>query len=341
MKKIVFLSPRYWPAVGGVERHVAKIVRELTSRDCQITILTTSHDSQLPATETIGGAIVHRLPTQFFNKKLPTWQWLWSKRQILADADVIHIHDVFWWYLPLVFFFARRKVFTTFHGYEGSGLPRWQAIWQRRLAEKLSHKTIAVGDFIRKWYGQKPDLIIYGAVEVSPSSAKKFAPNPDTACFIGRLQSDTGIEMYLQALPLIKRKIKLTVFGEGELAASLRQQISKHRLPVQLHGFTNQPIMQLKKHRFAFVSRYLSIIEAMSCKRLVVATYANAIKKDYLTYHPMAKNMIIAGSPAELTEKINHLTKVKEKLMVETAYRWAKKQTWQKLASHYLKLWQT
>ena len=79
----------------------------------------------------------------------------------------------------------------------------------------------------------------------------------------------------------------------------------------------------------------------MSCKRLVVATYANAIKKDYLTCHPMAKNMIIAGSPAELAEKINHLTAVKEKSMVETAYQWAKKQTWQKLADQYWQIWQT
>ena len=88
----------------------------------------------------------------------------------LRKYDIIHIHDVFFWYLPLRLLYPRKKVFITFHGYETQFPPSRSAIWQRRLAAKLTSGNICVGDYIGKWYGIKPTLVTYGATDLGQRS---------------------------------------------------------------------------------------------------------------------------------------------------------------------------
>jgi len=71
---------------------------------------------------------------------------------LIQEADIVHCHDVFFWYLPFRFLYPKKKVFTTFHGWEGIFPPKWQAKVIRNISEKLSFGNICVGDFIRKWY---------------------------------------------------------------------------------------------------------------------------------------------------------------------------------------------
>ena len=32
--------------------------------------------------------------------KFRAWGYLWNKRDLFKWADVVHVHDVFWWWLP-------------------------------------------------------------------------------------------------------------------------------------------------------------------------------------------------------------------------------------------------
>lgn len=338
MKKILFLVPRYAPAVGGVEKHTAHLAQELIHRGFSITVLTTSHQPGLKPSEIIAGVKVIRLPFQHFNHKLQTWQWIWQHRQLFVDADIVHIHDVFWWYYPLRIYYFNKKVFTTFHGYEGPGLPRWQAVWHRRLVEKLSYRTIAVGEFIKKWYGQNPDLIIYGAADQQGVSDKTTAKK-NSAVFLGRLEEDTGIMMYLEALQRIQPKINLDVYGEGSFLNRAKKFVQRRKLDVKFYLWQTRVDQLYNSHEYAFVSRYLAILEAMQSKRLVLVVYNNQIKKDYLTMHPASKWMVIAGSAQELAEKLQKLSEAQKNNMIKQAYDWAEQQTWPKLADEYLKLW--
>ena len=336
---LLFFSRLYSPHIGGVEKHVKKI-SQILKKNHRIAIITEQYDKKLKQEETINGIKVYRIPVWNVSekqKKWRIWNWFFKHLNLIRTTDLIHIHDVFFWYLPFRFLFPSKKVFTTFHGYEGNDEPPRQAIIQHKIAERLSSSSICIGGFMKQWYHAQPNTVSYGAADAKPS---KF-PKTQNAVFIGRLDHATGILTYLQGLTLLPRSLKLTVYGDGPLRQQAEQFVKTNKLKVSFKGFKPYASTQLRNFRLAFVSRYLSILEAMQTKRLVFAHYNNQIKKDYLTCHPQAKNMIIFRTPKELARQLERsfTQPEQEKQKIEPAYNWAQNQTWQKLTSQYLKLW--
>src|SRR3990167_9137146 len=176
---ILFLTPRESGTnLGGVERHVKLLTEELVRRGHEVREL--ALDEFIKETPCSARSLLF---------KLQAWQYLRKKRELFRWADIVHVHDVFWWvmpFLPLIKWnkgyksyknykidchgppkaalaMTKSKVFVTFHGWEGRCPPTKSAIWQKRLAAWLSDGTIGVGDFFEKWYGVKPDRIVWGA----------------------------------------------------------------------------------------------------------------------------------------------------------------------------------
>lgn len=158
---IVFLSRLYWPHVGGVEKHLKKINQYLNSKGYKVIIVCEKHDPILSHYEIKNSIEIYRIPS---GDKLTVWIWWLRHLDLLINADIIHIHDVFWWFLPFRFILPTKRVYMTFHGYEGTEPPKWNQIFWHRLAALLTRGNICIGDFHRKWYGVKPDYISYGAV---------------------------------------------------------------------------------------------------------------------------------------------------------------------------------
>ena len=129
-------------------------------------------------------------------------------------------------------------------------------------------------------------------------------------------------------------KFTLLVVGDGEQKKLVEKK-------VKTTGFQNNPEKLFDRYHFAFVSRYLSILEAFVAKRPVIAVYDNPVKEDYLRMAPYAKWIIIEKEPAMIAKRIEELlaNPEKEKKMVESAYRWVKKQSWEEMVKVYLKLW--
>src|SRR5260370_31215381 len=126
--KILFLSHYFSPHIGGVEKHILFLSKELIKKGNEVTILTYKHslslrdkfDPKLKSKETINGINVIRFtyPNKKFIGLFHIWYSLWIKRSLFFSNDIIHIHDVFIWYLPFRFLFPNKKVFTTIHGLE-------------------------------------------------------------------------------------------------------------------------------------------------------------------------------------------------------------------------------
>ena len=125
-----------------------------------------------------------------------------------------------------------------------------------------------------------------------------------TAIFIGRPGADTGLDVYRQ-------------------------------IPVKLDVYTNVPNASrfIPKYDFAFVSRYLAILEALAAGVPVLAHYNNAIKYDYLAMAPFAKFIHIFQYPKKADLNF-------DPELIKQGQKWAKSQTWDKLAGIYEKLWQ-
>jgi len=337
VKKVIFLTRLYSPHIGGVEKHVEKLSEQLIKHNFEVTILTEQFDKNIREKESKNRTKIVRIPKNQIKTKLNIWKWIINHKNLINQSDIIHAHDVFWWYIPLRFLYPNKPIFTTFHGYEGHKLPRWQAIIHRKIAEILSTGTICIGSFMKKWYYAKPDIVSYGGAELKPIPLLKKT----SSIFIGRLGKDTGIMDYLKAIKLLAKPIPLTVYGDGPQRGLAEKYAKKHNLPVIFKDFVLNASQYLKNYQFAFVSRYLAILEAMQTKRLVFAHYNNAIKKDYLTCHPQAKNMFIFNKSEVLAthlQKIINNSKITQN-KINNAYQWAKTQTWNNLANQYLKLW--
>jgi len=166
--KILFFCRRFWPLIGGVEKHVFKVSQKLIEKGHKITVITEwgKGDGEFEEFEEYEGIKIYRIKitTNENLKKFQIWKWLWRNRKLINEADIVHCHDLFYWFLPFKFLYPRKKVFTTFHGYEGSQPPKLNQILSHKMAGWLSNESIAIGDFHQKWYRVKSKIVSYGAV---------------------------------------------------------------------------------------------------------------------------------------------------------------------------------
>lgn len=353
--RIVMLAAFFHPHIGGVERHVRYLSEELSRQGHSITVLTKRYDPSLLREERLGPIRILRFPQSTIphTQKLGVWLWLLSRLHLLVRADVIHVHDhtaFNAWYLPFRFLLPWKPVFATFHGYEGLvPIPRRYLVG-RKWVERLTRGNICVGHFLEKWYGTRSDVITYGAAD-PPGEVPE--PEPRTIVFMGRLEPDTGIMDYLRAMPLVvegagdderEGPLKLIVCGDGSLRREIRDFVESRPLDVEMVGAVHDPSRWIRRGRFIFASGFLTILEAMACRRLVFAVHDNPLKQDYLEMMPgAAEMMVVAGSPEELAGRLREILDRPdlEGAMIERACRFAREYTWERLAGTYLELYRS
>lgn len=306
--KILFFSRYFSPHVGGVEKHLYLLSRELVKKGYEITVLTEKFDSVLRDREIFDSINIIRF--DYPHKKIIgifyIWYFLWKNRDLLVGSDVIHIHDVFIWYLPFRFIFPTKKVFTTIHGLEWGNPFSFSGVMQKKVAVKLSTGTIGVGKFLEKYLKVKFDLITYGATKI----ARRIQKEKNRVVFVGRLSRDTGVLKFIKWLENHKN-LKVDFVGGGELK-------EKCEIYGKVHGFTN-PEKFLMKASYCISGGYLSCLEAFSYKCRVKVFWQDQLKKDYWKLSPMYKFI--------------------EKEDVQGAYEWVKEQNWKKMADNYIKIW--
>jgi len=353
---ILFFSRLFYPHIGGVERHVLEVGKRLVEKGHRAIVITEeyqSKDSSAKVTGEVEGIKIHRIDVgeeNFFSfgklriskKKFRIWWWLWQHKDLIKTADVIHCHDVFFWYLPFRFIYPNKKVYTIFHGYETKFPPSKKAILIRKISERLSWGNICVGDYIKKWYGTKPTYTTYGGVGILPintNTTNKYQSKNKKLkiLFIGRLEEDTGLLIYLKTLELLKIK-KISFEFEACGDGSLRGEVEQYGM---VYGFVKNLDSYINKADLVFSSSYLSILQSLLNKRLVIAAYNNPLKEDYLKMAPFAKWIVIENSPEKLVRKIKYFIRHLEDRMrfVNKAHEWVKDQTWDNVVKLYIRLW--
>jgi len=235
-------------------------------------------------------------------------QFVFKQFKLFKDADIVHVHDVFIWYLPLKLLFPRKIVFVTHHGWEGKfPIPFWNKL-NKKISNKLTNGSICVGDYIEKYYGIKCDEVVYGGVEIPKNVGKK---KKGLTVFLGRLEKDTGLLKFLKKEGTTEIDSEIIFVGDG----SLRKECEKVGKVV---GFTN-PKHYLEKAETVISSGYLSCLEAFSYKCKVKVFWDNELKKDYWKNSPFWEFI--------------------EKEDVKGASEWVKMQTWGKLSEIYESLY--
>lgn len=329
---IVFLTRLFHPHIGGVEKHVWEISHILAKMGHKIVIIT--ENTQYSPHEFIDCIEVYRFNPgrEDWYKKFRIWKWMLQHQHIFRSAQIIHCHDVFFWYLPLRLIFFTKKIFTTFHGYETRFPIKRSAIIVRKVSEILSNGNICVGDYISKWYKTKLTYTTYGGVrftKIYNTESKKL-----TLGFVGRISEDNGVSIYEKALNELKKlniAFSFLVFGDGN-------EKEKFATYGKLMGMVNPDISSVE---ILFASSYLSILEGLINKKLIIAVYNNELKKDYLMLSPFSKYIMITNNPHAIVETVNKYVQSSgtfENRLIE-GYEFAKEQTWEKVAEIYVKLW--
>lgn len=334
--KVLQISQYYFPHVGGVEKHLVKINQQLIKAGHQIKVIAGNQEKNLAKKEVIDQVSIYRINNRpSSNYKLKIWQQIINHYKLMAEADVIHIHDVFWWIIP-IYPLIFHKLFITFHGHEKSILPSKKAIFWHQIAHHLTRGSIAVGGFHEKYYGIKANKVIFGAGEEKIYKSGK--QNKNKIIFAGRLVEETGILTYLKALKILKDKnkeYKLDVFGNGPQMSSAQQYAKQNQLAVIFHGTVADVEPLFTDYSIAFVSRYLSIAEALKQGCRVIAHYQNSFIKDYLDLSIFKELIFSSDDPKEIAEALKHPPQVKKLSMSLN-----KTLSWDQIAKDYLQLWQ-
>lgn len=302
--KIICISPCYSPSLGGVETHVRQVAEHLVELGHVVTVFTTQSDPASPLSETIDGVQIERLPESSVGHKVKTWQWIRQRRAQLLEADSIHVHDVGWWLVP-VLLRLRKKLFITFHGWEGQWPIRWQAKVHRWLIAKAFRASIHIGDWIKEFYWDTPQLVLYGGVakRIKPSQADLHSIESDKRLkivFLGRLVNENAVAEYCRLAEQLEQnglKVSITWVGDGPLKKQCRAY-------GEVTGMVRQPQRQLRQADVVWSSSYLSILSAQALGKPVWALWDNELKHRYLASLPNHLGLTVAGSADSLWRKV-------------------------------------
>jgi glycosyltransferase involved in cell wall biosynthesis len=117
--RVLFVTARFRPDIGGVEHHVDEVAPRLAHRHgCEVTVLTTGLERGLPASETADGVAIRRVRAWPKGRDLYVAPGLFS---ILATElwDIVHVQSYHTFVAPIAMLAAARRrlpYVLTFHG---------------------------------------------------------------------------------------------------------------------------------------------------------------------------------------------------------------------------------
>lgn len=259
LPRLVLVTRRFWPLVGGAEIVMARLAAEFQSREAPTTILTGRWQTDWPAEVEHHGVRVVRLsnPSQRVWGTLRYMQslarWL---RQHRESFDLVYVsmlkHDAY-----AVIGEARRGQFPVALRAECSGLTgdcHWQL--EARCGLRIKRRCLQAGTLIAPGPAVERELIAAGyprdRIHYVPNGvpipsprdaaaraaarntlaeahpALTLAPDAPLAVYTGRLNPVKGLEHLVAAWPAVLARrptARLWLVGEGPCRASLASQI--------------------------------------------------------------------------------------------------------------------
>jgi glycosyltransferase involved in cell wall biosynthesis len=234
--RVLMVTPRYLPQVGGVEIHVAEVAKRIASRGLDVTVLTTDVTGKLPACESRAGVVIRRVRAWPRNSDYYFAPQIW--RAVKADDwSIVHCQGYHSLVAPLAMLAAAKAKLpyvVTFHsgGHSSrvrSSLRAAQQLTLRPLLERAK-RLIAVSQFEADLFARRLRLpaskfvVIPNGAEL-PRITSSPATCKDLIVSVGRLERYKGHQKLLAALPLILRErpeARVILLGSGPYERALR-----------------------------------------------------------------------------------------------------------------------
>ena len=303
--KIVFFTHRYPPDIGGVERTVDMIARELVRLGHTVKVIT----------ETPGAATLHGpdgpdveellVPPLWPFTRLRYWRWMLRHRREFGESDALHFHDYgtfIHWFLPLWFIIRKPAYAMTFHGFDSWPI-QWSDRMFRRIASWCMNVSYGSGSYLLRAYRHRIDHTYVGA-PMRRSNMESHTLQ-DRFVFVGRLAGDTHIDTVVRCLrdaaEMCGIVCDLDLVGEGPLKEALAA-MDGGNLRLRLHGAQADPAPYLARGRWVIATGLLSALDAFSFERLAILPGFTDLKRSYFASIPGVRDMaLLEESPEALT----------------------------------------
>lgn len=295
--KLIFYSPQFLPKVGGLENVVAYWAQAFSERGHEITVITTTPDPS---------------QTTYAYKVLRNANW-WKQWQKMRQADGVIMFNVSLKALTQWLLSGTPLVVSHHTALYYPGKPKpWQQKVKYWLANKLSNGNVCCSQFIAADYTD-------AKVIHSPYNPDVFFPDhalqkqPGSLLFVGRLVTDKGLDVLLEALLLLKDVPlwQLTIAGNGPEAPLLKNWLANegsaitHRV-VWLGAVASAELPGLyRRHEVLVIPSRMEpfgivLLEGLACGCRVIAANQGGLPEagsDFAVYVP-------PNNPTALAETI-------------------------------------
>jgi len=291
-------------------------------------IIMRSHHFPLPQDSIPHGGVQEHIfqVTRVLRDRGHTVEWYYPHQHPHTPGDLEVTHDYSAWDWKQ---HDAPRTLVVFHGWEGKSPPDPAVVAERQQISHAADETIAVGEFIPRWYGGKIDHVIWGGVEIPERIP---TPIPGRAVWVGRLAPDTGAVLLIHHA--VSAGWKVDVLGDGPHAESIRTYPN-----VKMWGFVPQGLVRdvVGESTIVLAAGYLSILTGYAYQRPVFSIIppGNEVKRDYLELMPHPPT-IIEGP--QLLEEILHTqsyTTPSTEEAIQQRFQWATQQTWDAVADLY------
>lgn len=308
MKEICIFSAFYNPHIGGVERYVEQLSKQLNLKGYKINVITSNY-SNLEKLDVINHIYVYRVPSKLYiNGRFPVYKINKEIYQEVYDivnrCDQVILNARFY---PISLLGARiskkckKKVFLIEHG---SGILELSNKFMQFLINFYVRMiTLFVKRYVKDFYGvskkssewlqnfginSKGELhnsidVSYEIVEYTNTKEKFNLPKESKIIsFVGRLLPEKGVLLLIEAFLKVNKEYKgvyLFIAGDGELLDSLQKQYSGNSNIKILGALPYNSIMNLLKDTDIFVLPSMmtegmptTILEAAINNTAIIAT---------------------------------------------------------------------
>jgi type III pantothenate kinase len=334
--QVVELTQRYFPALGGVERHVRELATGMSEAGVAVEVVTSDLRRDRPFSRLPGGPDHSAFPVRRHRalRALPAPHGLGIVSPgMLVDAlarrpGILHAHAFGYfptWVGRLARFARRGPLIVTPH-YDGEKGPRL-------YARAVAWATLLPADRVIALTGREADaLTVLGVdrdririipngispVDFLPARARDPAARPVTALYVGRIEPEQkGLEDLLRAMALISSPdaLSLRVVGEDWGGERRLRDLARDLGITRRIAWTGSVSEEAKRTEYAAAdllvlpSRFepfgIVLLEAMAAGLPVVATRVGGIPE--VVVDGITGRLVPPRDPAALAEALQAL----------------------------------
>lgn len=329
--KILMVTPRYLPYVGGTEIHTYEVARRLAESGHEVSVLTTDHQRVLAPQEVADGIRLYRVPAWPRGRDYHFAPGIYRVIRN-GDWDLIHVQGFHTFVAPLAMLAARRAripYLVTFHsGGHSSRLRNAIRPLQRTLLRPLlaqARKLIGVSswevEFFRDELRLPADRFLFipnGSYLPAPTSQAQKPKDRVLIVSVGRLERYKGHHRVITAMPeIIKQRpeVHLRIIGTGPYEDALRRLALEHGVAdrVEIRAVAGSQRQEMASVLMGaelvillsdYESQGIAVMEALALGRPVLVASSTALRE--LAEQGLARATPLGSDAREVADAILH-----------------------------------